>query len=87
MFSGFDEYSSVTLGLHPIIRLVWNLCDQINSISTFLDIRSWYKNDPNWPQLKAYLDGGQAPIFRYHRFWEQADVALALGAYGMLFNE
>ncbi|XP_050297946.1 exoglucanase B-like [Anthonomus grandis grandis] len=61
--------------------------EQINESSTFLDIRSFYKNDPNWSQLQNYLNGGSAPKINYHRFWEQADMALALGAYGLLFNE
>jgi len=60
--------------------------DLINSTSTFLDIRSWYKKDVNWPQLEAYLNGGSPPKISYHRFWEQADMALALGAYGLLFD-
>ncbi|CAG9760507.1 unnamed protein product [Ceutorhynchus assimilis] len=61
--------------------------DKINASSNFLDIRSWYKSDANWWQLQNYLNGGPAPKINYHRFWEQADMALALGAYGILFNE
>ena len=48
--------------------------------STFLSIRSFYKNDPDWPKVQAYLDGGAAPTFTYHRFWAQADIALAFAA-------
>lgn len=61
--------------------------DRITTSSSFLDIRSWYKNDPNYGQLETYLNGGPAPQISYHRFWEQADMALALGTYGLLFNE
>ena len=32
--------------------------DAINSGSTFLSIRSFYKNDPDWPKVQAYLNGG-----------------------------
>ncbi|KAL1501876.1 hypothetical protein ABEB36_007119 [Hypothenemus hampei] len=61
--------------------------DKIDASSTFLSIRSWYKNDVNWPALEAYLNGkGSAPVVDYHRFWEQADMALALGAYSLLFE-
>ncbi|KAH1006485.1 hypothetical protein HUJ05_007217 [Dendroctonus ponderosae] len=60
--------------------------DKITASSSFLDIRSWYKQDENWPQLQAYLNGGSAPVVDYHRFWEQADMALALGAYSLLFE-
>jgi hypothetical protein len=61
--------------------------DKINSSSTFIELRSFYKNDPNWSKVQAYLDGGAAPSFTYHRFWAQADIALAMGSYGELFNE
>jgi hypothetical protein len=53
----------------------------IDSSATFLSIRPKYKDDPQWPKLKAYLDGGPAPTWRYHRFWAQADIANALADY------
>jgi hypothetical protein len=60
--------------------------DPINSSSTFISIRSWYKNDPDWPKVQSYLNGtGPAPTFNYHRFWAQVDVAVALAEYGRLF--
>ncbi|GAB3139983.1 glycoside hydrolase family 48 protein [Microbispora hainanensis] len=59
--------------------------DPINSNSTFISIRSWYKNDPDWSKVQSYLNGGSAPVFHYHRFWAQTDVATALGQYGLLF--
>jgi len=59
--------------------------DQIDSSSTFLSIRSKYKSDPAWPKVEAYLGGGPAPEMVYHRFWAQADVALANATYGWLF--
>ncbi|MFC6087017.1 glycoside hydrolase family 48 protein [Sphaerisporangium aureirubrum] len=60
--------------------------DVINSSSTFISIRSWYRNDPDWPEVQAYLNGtGPVPSFNYHRFWAQVDVAVALAEYGRLF--
>jgi endoglucanase len=59
--------------------------DPINSMSTFLSIRSKYMDDPEWPKVEAYLNGGPVPTFRYHRFWAQVDVALANAEYGRLF--
>ena len=53
--------------------------------STFIGIRSDYRLDPAWPQVQAYLDGGPAPTFTYHRFWAQVDIALANAEYGRLF--
>ncbi|XP_060521828.1 exoglucanase B-like [Cylas formicarius] len=61
--------------------------DYIDASSTFQSIRSWYKNDPDYYKVQQYLNGGAIPAFDYHRFWEQADFALAQGAYGLLFNE
>jgi len=51
--------------------------DAIEPGATFRSIRTFYESDPDWPQVKAYLDGGDAPTFTYHRFWAQVDVALA----------
>lgn len=59
--------------------------DAINSASTFMSLRSWYTSDPAWPQVQSYLGGGAAPSFRYHRFWAQADIAMAMADYGRLF--
>lgn len=60
--------------------------DAIAPGATFLSIRSWYKNDPNWSKVQTYLNGGAAPSFTYHRFWAQSDIAMAYATYGMLFN-
>ena len=60
--------------------------DAINSTSTFVSIRSFYKNDPDWSKVEAYLAGGAAPSFTYHRFWAQADIALAMGSYAELLE-
>ncbi|AKN70776.1 cellulose 1,4-beta-cellobiosidase [Streptomyces sp. PBH53] len=60
--------------------------DAINSSSTFSSLRSFYKSDPNWSKVEAYLKGGAAPVFTYHRFWAQADIALALGSYAELLE-
>lgn len=60
--------------------------DAINSSSTFSSIRSFYKNDPAWSKIQTYLNGGAAPTFTYHRFWAQADIALAMGSYAELLE-
>ncbi|MGW4275508.1 glycoside hydrolase family 48 protein [Streptomyces seoulensis] len=60
--------------------------DKIDSSSTFASIRSFYKNDPAWSKIEAYLKGGAAPTFTYHRFWAQADIALAMGSYAELLE-
>ena len=60
--------------------------DAINSSSTFASLRSFYKNDPAWSKIQSYLAGGAAPVFTYHRFWAQADIALAMGSYAELLE-
>ena len=59
--------------------------DPVNASSTFIGLRSDLRSDPAWPQVQAYLDGGPAPTFTYHRFWAQVDIALANAEYGRLF--
>lgn len=59
--------------------------DAIATGKSFLDIRSFYKNDPNWSKVQTYLNGGAAPSFTYHRFWAQADIAMMNADYAYLF--
>ncbi len=58
----------------------------IDAGSTFLSLRPKYQQDPDWPKLQAYLDGGAAPTWKYHRFWAQADAAMAMLDYAMLIE-
>ncbi|WP_338483201.1 glycoside hydrolase family 48 protein [Streptomyces sp. SCSIO 75703] len=60
--------------------------DRIDASSTFASIRSFYRDDPNWSKIEGYLAGGAAPTFTYHRFWAQADIALAMGSYAELLE-
>src|SRR5499426_1427415 len=69
----------------PTFTGVMGSGDPINSSSTFLSIRSKYRDDPEFPKVQSYLNGGPVPTFRYHRFWAQVDVALANAEYGRLF--
>ncbi|HEU5470514.1 MAG TPA: glycoside hydrolase family 48 protein [Actinophytocola sp.] len=59
--------------------------DPINASSTFIGLRSWYRQDPAWSQVQTYLNGGAVPTFRYHRFWAQADIAMAMNDFARLF--
>ncbi|MFF5856847.1 glycoside hydrolase family 48 protein [Streptomyces sp. NPDC012751] len=60
--------------------------DAINASSTFASLRSFYRSDPNWSKIETYLKGGAAPVFTYHRFWAQADIAMAMGSYAELLE-
>ena len=61
---------------------------------TFLQIRNFYTTDTTqtssgqngWTAITNYMNGtGAAPAFTYHRFWAQADIAMAAADYGQLF--
>lgn len=53
---------------------------------TFIEMRPRYLSDPDFPIiLNAYLSG-VAPVMRYHRFWAQAEIAMANGLYHLFFN-
>jgi endoglucanase len=80
-YNRFDD----PIFIPPTFTGVMGSGDSINSSSTFLSIRSKYMDDPEWPKVEAYLNGGPVPTFRYHRFWAQVDVALANAEYGRLF--
>jgi hypothetical protein len=59
--------------------------DSIKAGCTFLSIRSKYKNDPSYATVAADLAAGTSPVFTYHRFWAQTEVALAQGDWATLF--
>jgi hypothetical protein len=63
--------------------------EQIAPGVTFYDLReSIYQNDPMIDEVLAFANGtGPAPTFRYHRFWAQADIAIAFADYAFLFPE
>jgi len=56
-----------------------------SSTNTFLSIRPWYIGDPQWSKVQAYLNGGSAPTFNYHRFWAEVDIATAFDTFANLF--
>jgi len=59
----------------------------IDGASTFASLRSKLQQDPDWPKVAKLLRGAPAAKMITHRFWEQADIAIANGAYGMLFPQ
>jgi hypothetical protein len=60
--------------------------DVIDQNSTFLSIRSFYRNDPMFATVQAALNAGTAPTLTYHRFWAQVDIATAFAVQGELFG-
>ncbi|MGB8451425.1 MAG: glycoside hydrolase family 48 protein [Anaerocolumna sp.] len=61
--------------------------DEILNGINFLDIRSKYLDDPDYQKVKDAYDAGEAPVFYYHRFWAQCDIAIANGVYSLLYGD
>ncbi|HEX9062297.1 MAG TPA: glycoside hydrolase family 48 protein, partial [Clostridia bacterium] len=60
--------------------------DAIKPGIKFIDIRTKYKQDPDWSKIEAYQqDSSKVPEFSYHRFWAQCDMAVALANVAILF--
>ena len=53
--------------------------------NTFLSIRPWYTSVADYPLVQNYLNGGSAPVFNYHRFWAESDIATAFDTFAYLF--
>ncbi|MET8764921.1 glycoside hydrolase family 48 protein [Lentzea sp. NPDC004782] len=89
-YNRFDDQYNATTGEGVYVPPGWTGTmpngDKIGQDSTFLSIRSFYKNDPDWPKVQRYLDGGPAPTFTYHRFWAQAEIATAFSLQAELFG-
>ncbi len=89
-YNRFDDKYSSSTGEGPYVPSTWTgkmpNGDTINSSSTFESIRSFYQNDPAWPKVQSYLNGGAAPSFTYHRFWAQSEIATAFAIHVDLFG-
>ncbi len=88
-YDRFDDVYNAATGQGLYIPPGWTGTmpngDVIKPGASFLDIRSFYRNDPDFPKVDAYLKGGPAPVFNYHRFWAQVDVATGYADYARLF--
>ena len=61
--------------------------DKIQSGSKFCDIRSKYKEDDDYQKVLDAYTNGENPTFNYHRFWGEAEIAIANGTYSVLLEE
>lgn len=90
-YARFDDVLTSTDGNGVYVPQGWSGTmpngDVVEPGVSFLDIRSFYTEDPDWAKVQAHLDGGPAPEFTYHRFWAQTAVATALADYDRLFGE
>ena len=61
--------------------------DEIKPGVSFLDIRSGYRDDPDFARLEAAYEAGEPFKQNYHRSWAQIEVALANAEYGFFFGD
>ncbi|AYY11565.1 cellulose 1,4-beta-cellobiosidase [Actinobacteria bacterium YIM 96077] len=63
--------------------------EEIEPGVTFLDLRSFYLDDPDIDQVLDYASGetDDPPTFEYHRSWAQMDIANAFADYAHLFPD
>lgn len=61
--------------------------DAITQGVTFIDIRSKYREDPDFARLQDAYNKGEDFKITYHRFWAQCDIAIANGTMAILFPE
>ncbi|MER5264509.1 glycoside hydrolase family 48 protein [Actinosynnema sp. NPDC002837] len=89
-YNRFDDVYNTSTREGPYVPSGWSgdmpNGDQIKPGVSFVDIRSMFKQDKDWPKVQAYLDGGPAPTFTYHRFWAQAEIATAFQLHVELFG-
>jgi len=60
--------------------------DAMRPGATFLDLRPKLRLDPEFARVDRELRSGRAPVFRYHRFWAQVEIALANAEYARLWK-
>ncbi len=61
--------------------------DEIKPGIKFIDIRTKYYDDPQWSIVEQAYENGEDPELSYHRFWHQADMAMALGLLATLTDK
>lgn len=85
----FDDTYNATTGDGVYVPPGWTGTNAqgatLDANATFISIRPKYLQDPAWTKVSTYLAGGTEPTWTYHRFWAQADIALAQADYGRLF--
>jgi hypothetical protein len=59
--------------------------------TSFIDMRSFMKNDPEWQKVQTYInsnfDPGSVPTFQYHRFWHTTEIAVGFAMMAKYFPD
>ncbi|MFZ5988266.1 MAG: glycoside hydrolase family 48 protein [Bacillota bacterium] len=59
---------------------------QIKNGITFIELRPDYKKDPEFAKVEEAVNSGNNPVMKYHRYWAQADIAMANAMYHIYFE-
>lgn len=54
---------------------------QIKKGVSFIDLRPDYKKDPDYVKVEEAVNNDKNPVMTYHRYWAQADIAMANAMY------
>ncbi len=54
---------------------------EIRNGITFIDMRPDFKKDPDFKKVEDAIKNGKNPVMTYHRYWAQADIAMANAMY------
>ncbi len=60
---------------------------QIKSGVTFIDLRPDYRKDPDYLKIEDAVKNGKNPVMTYHRYWAQADIAMANAMYHIYIEQ
>jgi len=59
---------------------------EIKNGTTFIEMRPKYKSDPGFSAIEQAVNSGTAPLMKYHRYWVQAEIAMANAMYHIYFE-
>nr|CAI06105.1 1,4-beta-glucanase [Acetivibrio thermocellus] len=60
---------------------------EIKNGITFIDLRPKYKEDKDYKMVEEAIKSGKDPVMTYHRYWAQAEVAMANAMYHIFFEQ
>lgn len=60
---------------------------EIKNGITFIDLRPKYKEDKDYKMVEEAIKNGKDPVMTYHRYWAQAEVAMANAMYHLYFEQ
>ncbi|NLP15265.1 MAG: cellulose 1,4-beta-cellobiosidase [Clostridium sp.] len=60
---------------------------EIKNGITFIEMRPKYRNASDFSVLEETVNSGNTPVMKYHRYWVQAEIAMANAMYHIYFEQ